>query len=129
MQEINTNQNLILLAQFTSSKNGNGTFEEEKSNQIKEERSSKRQPFLQKRFVFFSVIMYCTIQYIMLPYTYKNQTFFHFCKGKNRTILSHGFLGKQVLYPPFAISASYCIYQCSLHRKDVSPSHQMSLET
>lgn len=66
MQEINTNQNLILLAQFTSSKNGNRTFLK-REIKTKGEKSSKRQPFLQKHV--FSVIMYCTIQYRMLPYT------------------------------------------------------------
>lgn len=66
MQEINTNQNLILLAQFTSSKNGNRTVLKREMKR-KEKDFSKRQPFLQKRV--FSVIMYCTIQYRMLPYT------------------------------------------------------------
>lgn len=77
----------------------------------KGEKSSKRQPFLQKH-VFFSVTMYCTIQYRMLPYTLKKKHkpfFFNLCKGKNRTILSHGFFGgKQVLYPLFATLAFYC---------------------
>lgn len=44
-----------------------GPFEE--GNKTKGERSSKRQLFLQKHV--FSVIMYCTIQYRMFPYTYK----------------------------------------------------------
>lgn len=66
MQEINTNQNLILLAQLTSSKNGNRTF---LKREIKQKEKDLQSANLSYRNMFFSVIMYCTIQYRMLPYT------------------------------------------------------------
>lgn len=50
----------------------------------------------------------------MFPYTLKKTInvffLFNLCKVKNKTILSHGFMGKQVLYPLFAPLAFYCSY-------------------
>lgn len=79
MQEINTNQNLIPLAQFTSSKKRQQELEErEKSN--KEERFSDfPSTFRQNCFFFSHVIVYCTVSYRMLSDT----LVFILCKGKN----------------------------------------------
>lgn len=61
MQEINTNQSLIL-AQLTSSKNGNRTFRRG-NEKTKEEKSSKRQPFLQKQFLFSVInVLHSTVK-------------------------------------------------------------------
>lgn len=65
MQEINTTQNLIPLAQFTPSKNGDGTAG---GRGVKRSRKDLETV---PTVTYFSVIMYCTIQFRMLPYTRK----------------------------------------------------------
>lgn len=103
-----------------------GLLEEE--NKTKRRTIFTRQPSLQKHVFFCHNVLhkYSTHE------KYINFFFFSFslCKGKNKTILSHGFWetsGFIHCLPPYLSTVSF--HQSLFYRKDVSPSHQMSSET
>lgn len=101
----------------------------EERNETKPERSRKRQPSLQKH-VFFSALMYCTVQYRRRPYTYKSINFFSLqfmWSLKTRSFWAMAYWETSALSTvlPLQLFSLRSLF----HRKDVSPSHWLSSET
>lgn len=130
MQEINTNQNLIPLAQFTSSKNGNRTVGREKWNKVGKISKAPTFPTETCLFFLFSALMYCTVQYRRRPYTYKSINFFSLqfmwsLKTRSFWAMAYWETSAASTVLPLQLFSLRSLF----HRKDVSPSHWLSSQT